>query len=162
MADERERILKMLEEGAITADEAKELLRALRASESEGPLEVAVEWLRKLGSRPLILTILAVLAVLAMAACAPFMFLLPGFVFWLIMLVDCLKREPDSFDGSITSSQRGDRLLWVAAIVFGFALGAVVYYILAWRSPARAPESAEAGGLAESGSPQAAPANTSA
>jgi len=101
-----------------------------------------------LGRRPLLLTILAVLSapVIAASGRSSFPFIIPALLFWLVMLVHCLRRPLASFDGTITSSPRGDKWLWVAVIVLGFALGAVVYYILGWRPSAQPHQSPQAGG----------------
>ena len=49
-----------------------------------------------------------------------------AFVFWIWMLVDCLKNEP---------SEGNDKLIWVLVIVFLHFIGAAIYYIV--RRPER-------------------------
>lgn len=52
-----------------------------------------------------------------------------GFVFWLWMLIDCLKRPDDKF------SMGGNyaKLIWVLVIVFVGLIGALIYYFLVKR-----------------------------
>ncbi len=49
-----------------------------------------------------------------------------GFVFWLWMLVDCLKRPDDRF--AIGGNYA--KLIWVLVIVFVGFIGALIYYFL--------------------------------
>ncbi len=52
-----------------------------------------------------------------------------GFVFWLWMLVDCLKRPDDRF--AIGGNYA--KLIWVLVIVFVGFIGALIYYFLVKR-----------------------------
>jgi hypothetical protein len=109
------------------------------------------------GRRPVFLTVLAVLAVLSMTDSRNLtfvsgglrLFVIPALLFWTVMLVHCLARRPATFDGTITTSPRGDKWLWVAVILFGFAVGAVVYYALGWCSSAPAAQPSHGCGLAQ-------------
>ncbi len=49
-----------------------------------------------------------------------------GFVFWLWMLIDCLKRPDDEF--AIGGNYA--KLIWVLVIVFVGFIGALIYYFL--------------------------------
>lgn len=48
------------------------------------------------------------------------------FVFWIWMLIDCLKYEP---------SEGNDKIIWAVVIILLQALGALLYYIV--RRPER-------------------------
>ncbi len=50
-------------------------------------------------------------------------FVLLGFIFWLWMLIDCLKRRMDKFD----------KLIWILVLIFLHILGAILYYLLVKR-----------------------------
>ncbi len=52
-----------------------------------------------------------------------------GFVFWLWMLIDCLKRPDDRF--AIGGNYA--KLIWVLVIVFVGFIGALIYYFLVKR-----------------------------
>ncbi len=52
-----------------------------------------------------------------------------GFVFWLWMLIDCLKRPDDKF--AIGGNYA--KLIWVLVIVFVGFIGALIYYFLVKR-----------------------------
>ncbi len=52
-----------------------------------------------------------------------------GFVFWLWMLIDCLKRPDDEF----TIGGNYAKLIWVLVIVFVGFIGALIYYFLVKR-----------------------------
>jgi prolipoprotein diacylglyceryltransferase len=56
-------------------------------------------------------------------------FVVLGFVFWLWMLVDCLKRPDDKFAIGGTYA----KLIWVLVIVFVGFIGALIYYFLVKR-----------------------------
>ncbi len=45
---------------------------------------------------------------------------------WIWMLIDCLTKEP---------SEGNDKLVWALVIIFGQALGAIIYYFV--RRPER-------------------------
>ncbi len=53
-------------------------------------------------------------------------FVIFGFVLWLWMLIDCLKRPDDRF------AIGGDyaKLIWVLVIIFVGFIGALIYYFL--------------------------------
>ena len=48
------------------------------------------------------------------------------FVFWLVVLIDCVKNEP---------SEGNDKIVWVLVIVLTHALGALIYLLV--RKPQR-------------------------
>lgn len=48
------------------------------------------------------------------------------FVFWLIVLIDCIKNEP---------SEGNDKIVWILVLVFLHALGALLYLLI--RKPQR-------------------------
>jgi len=52
------------------------------------------------------------------------------FVFWLLMLIDCLKRQDNKF------AIGGDyaKLIWVLVIIFTGIIGALIYYFLIKRN----------------------------
>ncbi len=52
-----------------------------------------------------------------------------SFVFWLWMLIDCLKRPDDKF--AIGGNYA--KLIWVLVIVFVGFIGALIYYFLVKR-----------------------------
>ena len=52
------------------------------------------------------------------------------FVFWLWMLVDCLKRPDEKF--AVGGSYA--KLIWVLVILFAQIIGALLYYFLIKRS----------------------------
>ena len=43
-----------------------------------------------------------------------------GFIFWIAMLIDCIKRD-DLSDGA--------KVAWVIVIIFVHAIGALIYYL---------------------------------
>ncbi len=49
-----------------------------------------------------------------------------GFVFWLWMLVDCLKRPDDEF----AMGGNYAKLIWILVIVFVGFIGALIYFFL--------------------------------
>lgn len=49
-----------------------------------------------------------------------------GFIFWILMLVDCVKRRMDS----------NEKIVWVLILVFTNIIGALAYYFMVKR-PAR-------------------------
>ena len=49
-----------------------------------------------------------------------------AFVFWVYMIVDCLKRK--KFE---------DKLVWIVVLVFLHIIGALLYYFIVYREPAR-------------------------
>lgn len=49
-----------------------------------------------------------------------------SFVFWLWMLIDCLKRLDDNF----AVGGNNAKLIWVLVIIFTGLIGALIYYFL--------------------------------
>ncbi len=47
-------------------------------------------------------------------------------IFWLLMLIDCLKRPDDKFAYGGTNA----KLIWILVIIFLGLIGAVIYYFL--------------------------------
>ena len=52
--------------------------------------------------------------------------LIPAFLFWIWMLVDCATNEP---------SEGNDKLVWTLLVLFANVLGAAAYYLV--RRPQR-------------------------
>lgn len=154
MEDERKRILRMLTEGQITVEECEELLQALEVRDAE---RVHKEKKRaKEGERPrwpFLLVVLLVAWVLIFRVAVPWMIgvqhrgisLLPipelaagfgsliglaFFIFWLVMLVNCLTRKLTEFRLLFTQKFQYEKWIWVAIIVLGQVLGALVYFIV--------------------------------
>lgn len=55
------------------------------------------------------------------------------FVIWIIMLVDCAKRENEEFPGAGENT----KLLWILIIIFAGGIGAIVYYFLVMKKMPR-------------------------
>ena len=53
-------------------------------------------------------------------------FVILGFVFWLWMLIDCLKRSDDKF----AIGGNNAKLIWVLVIIFTGFIGALIYYFI--------------------------------
>ena len=53
-------------------------------------------------------------------------FIILGFVFWLWMMVDCLKRpdEKFAFGGNYA------KIIWIIVIIFAGFIGALIYFFL--------------------------------
>ncbi len=47
-------------------------------------------------------------------------------IFWLLMLIDCLKRPDDKFAYGGTNA----KLIWILVIIFLGLIGALIYYFL--------------------------------
>ena len=65
-----------------------------------------------------ILTILSVIIVLAFLA-----FGVLGFIFWLLMLIDCAKRN-------FGENQESEKIVWILIVIFTNWLGAILYYFI--------------------------------
>jgi hypothetical protein len=67
-----------------------------------------------------------------------------GFVFSIVMLVDCLHRPDTKFYRPLTEQGRYDRLIWAGAIVLSlwmYFLGAIVYFFVVKKAePQEAPK----------------------
>ena len=62
---------------------------------------------------------------------------LVGVVFTVIMLIDCLKREPKQFANPISTEGKYDKIIWALAMVLSFSLyfiGTIVYFFVVYRS----------------------------
>jgi len=46
------------------------------------------------------------------------------FVFWLLMLIDCLKRKFKS---------DGEKIAWILVLIFVHIIGAIIYYFVVYR-----------------------------
>ncbi len=58
---------------------------------------------------------------------------LAGAVFSIVMLIDCLKRNPRQFSNPFTKNAKYDRIIWALAILLSFSyyfIGAVVYFFV--------------------------------
>lgn len=65
------------------------------------------------------------------------------FIFWIIMLVDCIKRQENEFPNSTGSS----KTLWLAVLLVGWLIGfywlaAIIYYFMVKRKAASMPPAA--------------------
>ncbi|WP_072906700.1 PLD nuclease N-terminal domain-containing protein [Anaerobranca californiensis] len=62
---------------------------------------------------------------MAIIGCLPIFFLFPllFFVFWIVTLIDVLRRPESSFRSS------GDRVMWILIVFFGNFIGALIYQI---------------------------------
>lgn len=60
--------------------------------------------------------ILAILFILIIVALTVFIF-----VFWILMLVDCVKRK---------FKEGSDKIVWVIVIIFTQIIGAIIYYFV--------------------------------
>ncbi len=49
-----------------------------------------------------------------------------GFIFWLWMLIDCLKRPDDKF----ATGGNYAKLIWILVIIFTGFIGALIYFFL--------------------------------
>ena len=163
MNDERKRILRMLAEGQVSVDECDELLRAFSERKAERMRQEKQRATQ--GKRPVWpYLLLALLAVWVLALYGvlgqirgwlPFYaprlpmpltsLFWPGFagilglalfVFWIVMLIDCIRREPVEFRLLFTQNFRSEKWIWLAIIVLGQLVGALVY-LLAVRQPRR-------------------------
>ena len=68
--------------------------------------------------------------------------IIAGAVFSIILLIDCLKRQPSDFVNPLTRNGEHDRLIWAAAIVLSFwffFLGAIVYFFVVKRAQPKKP-----------------------
>ncbi|GCF09859.1 PLD nuclease N-terminal domain-containing protein [Dictyobacter arantiisoli] len=52
-------------------------------------------------------------------------------VFWIWMLIDCIKNEP---------SDSNDKIVWIIIIVFTHVIGAIIYYFMRRRPRSRLPQ----------------------
>ena len=62
--------------------------------------------------------------------------MLAGFVFTIIMLIDCLKREPQQFTHMISTEGKYDKIIWALAIVLSLSfyfIGTIVYFFVVYR-----------------------------
>ena len=69
---------------------------------------------------------LAVLTPLALLTIA-------GYLFWIWMLLDCLKREPGKFGTFFTKTGDLDKVVWFAFLVVSIFVGAIAYWYFIWR-----------------------------
>jgi hypothetical protein len=62
---------------------------------------------------------------MAVLGCLPIIFFFPllFFVFWIVTLIEVLRRPDDSFRNS------GDRIMWILIVFFGNFIGALIYQI---------------------------------
>ncbi len=152
MNDERKRILRMLAEGTISVDECEELLESLQQEQAEVEKEThkanastvlrpqlrrhKIHWLARVALIVLLLFCGLLLArVLHVRVWDPIIAVLPIVllppIFWLWMLIDCLKRDRADFATSIT--EKHDKLVWLLLIIFVPVIGAIAYYFVVGR-----------------------------
>lgn len=58
-----------------------------------------------------------------------------GVVFTVIMLIDCLKREPDEFVHPISKGGQYDKVIWAVAMALSLSLyfiGTIVYFFVVY------------------------------
>ncbi len=159
MQQERSRILKMLADGQIAIDECEELLRSLgerKARRAELEMKKASQGKRP--AWPLVLLGLLVIWMVLSSTVAPrlsrggYVFQwsgllgigsnLPGVLllglaaFWIWMIIDCLTRHPSDFRLLFTREFRYEKWIWLAVVILGQGVGAIVYFV-AVRAPAR-------------------------
>ena len=68
---------------------------------------------------------------------------LAGVIFTVIMLIDCLKRNPQDFSYPLTEKGQYDKLIWLAAIVFSLSLyfvGSIVYFFVVKKTKKHPPQ----------------------
>ena len=61
------------------------------------------------------------------------LFYVGGFVFSIIMFIDCLRREHSSFKNTFTKDGEYDKIIWALLILVGmsiFHLGAILYFFI--------------------------------
>jgi len=61
---------------------------------------------------------------------------LAGIVCTVIMLVDCLKREPNQFAHPISAEGKYDKIIWALAMALSLSLyflGTIVYFFVVYR-----------------------------
>ena len=59
-----------------------------------------------------------------------------GVVITVIMLIDCLKREPEQFPHPISTEGKYDKVIWALAMVLSLSLyfiGTIVYFFVVHR-----------------------------
>ena len=62
---------------------------------------------------------------------------LVGVVCTVIMLIDCLKREPKQFSNPISPEGKYDKIIWALAMALSLSLyflGTIVYFFVVYRS----------------------------
>ena len=147
MNDERRRILRMLAEGTISVDEGEELLHALSDRRTE---KVEREIKAAQGKRPVWPYVLLIaLAIVALPMwgigmgilkdalhrfAGPFGILFV--IFWVWMLVDCIRRRPEDFRLLFTAKHEHEKWIWCAIVLLAGWVGSLVYFIVI-RQPAR-------------------------
>lgn len=60
-----------------------------------------------------------------------------GFIFSLVMLIDCLKRPASKFLNPLTKKGEYDKLIWTSAIVLSlwfYCIGAIVYFFVVMKA----------------------------
>ena len=175
MSDERRRILRMLAEGTISVDECEELLHALSDRRVE---KVQRDVAAAKGKRPVwpyvLLVILAIVALptwrvgmeimrnMIPVVAGPVGILLT--VFWIVMIVDCIRRRQDDFRLLFTQKHEHEKWIWCGVVLLGSWLGALAYFIVIRQSArtiappmARKVHEPEPGGDAEAEASQALP-----
>ncbi|MBL7214489.1 MAG: PLDc N-terminal domain-containing protein [Phycisphaerae bacterium] len=58
-----------------------------------------------------------------------------GVVFTVIMLIDCLKREPEQFAHPISTAGKYDKIIWALAMAISLSLyfiGTIVYFFVVY------------------------------
>ena len=146
MDEERTRILRMLAEGRITAEECEELLEAL-STRHQSPQEEGEETPSR-GRAPwwayLVLALLVLLAVPAalllviiLRTLIPFSLGAIAVGLWIWMILDCLARPVRDFRLIFTRNHEHEKWIWVAIVVLTFWPGALAYFIVI-RQPAQA------------------------
>ena len=57
------------------------------------------------------------------------------FIFWILMLIDCIRRPPGFFTANptLTSDGQYDKLIWIIGLVLASILASIVYYFVVYR-----------------------------
>ena len=66
------------------------------------------------------------ISMIVVIATIALLLLIATFVFWIWMLIDCLKRKENQFPNKETN----DKIFWSLIIFFTYLIGAILYYFI--------------------------------